>query len=275
MTFTLGPALLFCPADRPDRYASALSRADAAILDLEDAVAPHHKAAARGALIDAHVDPARVIVRVNAVDSADFDADMATLSHTDFRLIMVPKAESAKKIARIDRRFDVIALCETPRGVTTAEKIADAANVVALMWGAEDLVAAIGGTSSRKAPKPGRVAGAYRDVARYARSRVLLAAAAAGKGAIDAVHVDIADDKGLRREARDAAASGFAASACIHPGQVEAIRAAYRPDEAALRWARGVLDAAAEERGVFRFEGRMVDEPVLRHARALLSRGAR
>lgn len=266
MSLALGPALLFCPADRPERYAKALERADGVILDLEDAVAPADKVAARGALIDAHVDPERVIVRVGPLGTADFDADMATLSQTDFRLIMLAKAESAKKIARIDPRFAVIALCETARGVVAAEKIAAAENVVGLMWGAEDLVASLGGTSSRKAK------GGYRDIARHARSRVLLAAGAEGIAAIDAVHLDIADERGLRREATDAAASGFAASACIHPGQIETIRAAYRPDAATLAWARAVLAAAEGERGVFRFQGRMIDEPVLRHARAALAR---
>ena len=261
-----GPALLFCPADRPERFATAVARADAVILDLEDAVAPGAKAAARGALIDAHLDPARVIVRVNALGTADFDVDMATLSQTDFRLIMLPKAESAKKIVRIDTRFEVIALCETARGIVAAEKLAAAPNVVGLMWGAEDLVASLGGTGSRKR------GGGYRDVARYARSRVLMAAGAERIAAIDAVHVDIGDERGLRREARDAAASGFQASACIHPGQVETIRAAYRPDAETLAWAHGVLAAAEGERGVFRYEGRMVDEPVLRHARSVLAR---
>ena len=266
MSFALGPALLFCPADRPERFAKAAERADAVIIDLEDAVAPAAKTAARGALIDAHLDPAKVIVRVNALGTADFDVDMATLSQTDFRLIMLPKAESAKKIVRIDTRFEVIALCETARGIVAVEKLAAAPNVVGLMWGAEDLVASLGGTGSRKKD------GGYRDVARYARSRVLMAAGAERIAAIDAVHVDIGDERGLRREAHDAAASGFQASACIHPGQVGTIRAAYRPDAETLAWAHGVLAAAEGERGVFRCEGRMVDEPVLRHARSVLAR---
>jgi citrate lyase subunit beta/citryl-CoA lyase len=101
---------------------------------------------------------------------------------------------------------------------------------------------------------------------------VLLAAGAHGKAAIDAVHLDIADAKGQRREARDAAASGFAATACIHPSQVQIVRDAYRPDPKTLAWARAVLAAAEGERGVFAFEGRMVDEPVLRHARAVIAR---
>jgi len=264
--FALGPALLFCPADRPERFAKAAERADAVILDLEDAVAADAKASARGALIESELDPDRVIVRINPIGSDAFASDLATLSQTDYRTIMVAKAESAKKVARLDPRFAIVALCETAKGVAAAEKLAGLDNVVALMWGAEDLVASLGGTSSRK-PK-----GGYRDVARYARSRVLLAAGAAGKAAIDAVHVDIGDAKGLRREARDAVASGFAATACIHPDQVATIRDAYRPEAGDVAWARGVLAAAEGERGVFTHRGQMVDEPVLRHARTLVAR---
>jgi citrate lyase subunit beta/citryl-CoA lyase len=264
--FALGPALLFCPADRPERYAKALERSDAVILDLEDAVAAPAKASARGSLIESDLDPERVIVRVNPPETADFAFDVATLSQTDYRRIMVAKSESPKRLAKIDARFELIALCETAKGVAQADRIAALDNIVALMWGAEDLVASIGGTSSRK-PN-----GRYRDVARYARSRVLVEAAARGKAAIDAVHLDIADTKRLAIEAADAAASGFTATACIHPSQVEVIRAAYRPAPEQVEWARGVLHAAETERGVFTYAGRMVDEPVLRHARSVLGR---
>ncbi|HET8927592.1 MAG TPA: CoA ester lyase [Microbacterium sp.] len=264
--FDLGPALLFCPADRPERYAKALERADAAIVDLEDAVAPDAKTAARGAVIESELDPDRVIVRVNPPGTADFEADVATLSQTDYRTVMVAKSESVKRLRKFDPRFRLVALCETARGVVNADRIAELENVVALMWGAEDLVASLGGTSSRKA------SGRYRDVARAARARVLLAAGARGKAAIDAVHLDIADVRGLRREAVDAAASGFTATACIHPSQVDVIREAYRPDPKQVAWARAVLAAADGRRGVFTFQGKMVDEPVLRHARAILHR---
>lgn len=266
MTFDLGPALLFCPADRPERFATALERADAVILDLEDAVLPGAKAEARGHLIDAHVDPDRVIVRVNAPNTEAFVSDLATLTQTDFRTVMVAKTESATSLEAFDTRFSLIALCETARGIHAAARIAAHPQVVAMMWGAEDLVASLGGTSSRSTD------GAYRDVARYARSRVLIEAGAHGKASIDAVHLDIGDTDGLQREAADAAASGFSATACIHPSQVAVIRAAYQPDPAAVDWAHAVLAAAEAERGVFQFAGRMIDEPVLRHARSLISR---
>lgn len=269
MSLALGPALLFCPADRPERFTKALERSDGVILDLEDAVAPADKTAARGHLIESELDPSRVIVRVNPPESDAFAADLATLSQTDYRRIMVAKAESPKRLRRIDARFEVVALCETAKGIAQADRIAALDNVVALMWGAEDLVASLGGTSSRK-PN-----GRYRDVARYARAQVLIAAGARGKAAIDAVHLDIGDAKRLAIEAADAAASGFSATACIHPSQVAIIRDAYRPDAKTVAWARGVLAAADGARGVFSYEGRMVDEPVLRHARGVIARAQR
>jgi citrate lyase subunit beta / citryl-CoA lyase len=264
--FALGPALLFCPGDRPERFAKAAERADAVIVDLEDAVAPDAKPAARRALVGSDLDPARVIVRVNPVGTHDFDEDAAALAQTPFRTVMLAKAESPALVAGLDAGWALVALCETARGVEAAAELAALPAVTALMWGAEDLVASLGGTSSR------RPDGGYRDIARSARSRVLLAAGAHGAAAIDAVHVDLGDEEGLATEAADAAASGFTASACIHPAQVAVIRDAYRPGAESVRWARGVLDAAHGERGVFRFEGRMVDEPLLRHARLLLSR---
>ncbi|HLS13872.1 MAG TPA: CoA ester lyase [Beutenbergiaceae bacterium] len=268
--FSLGPALLFCPGDRPDRFEKAAARADAVILDLEDAVAPAAKPAARRATTGYAFDPGRTVVRINAPPGPDFEADLVALAGTQVRYLMVPKAErtdDVEKIVAALPQVAVVALCETARGVLAAQDLAAHPAVVALMWGAEDLIASLGGTSSRG---PG---GTYREVARHARAQVLLAARAHGRGAIDAIHTDIADDDGLRDEATDAAASGFTATACIHPGQVPLIRAAYAPTAAEVDWARRVLAAAAAGReAVFEFDGRMVDEPILRHARLVAGR---
>lgn len=264
--FEFGPALLFCPADRPERFAGALVKADAVILDLEDAVLPQAKAAARQNIVDTDIDPARVIVRVNAPSTPEFAADLDALAQTPFRTVMVAKTEDPDALDAFGAGYDLLALCETALGIHSAGRIAAHPHVTGLMWGAEDLVASLGGTSSRFPD------GRYRDVARAARSGVLLAAGAYGKAAIDAVHLDIGDLDGLSAEAADAAASGFRATACIHPSQVPAIRAAYRPDDATVAWARAVLAAAEGERGVFRFDGRMIDEPVLRHARSVIER---
>ena len=266
--FTLGPALLFCPADRPERYEKAAERSDAVILDLEDAVAPADRAAARRALIEHPLDPATTIVRINPADTDDFALDLAALARTEYRDVMLAKTVSAGQVERLEA-FRVIALCETAAGVISATEIAAERNVVGLMWGAEDLVASLGGTSSRFAD------GRYRDVARQARSQVLLAARAHDKAAIDTVHLDITDAAGLGLEAADAVASGFTATACIHPSQVDVIRTAYQPTAAEVDYALGLLEAAASARGVFQHEGRMIDGPVLRHAEAVLRRAAR
>ncbi|MGW9630364.1 HpcH/HpaI aldolase/citrate lyase family protein [Agromyces sp. NPDC055520] len=263
--FRFGPALLFCPADRPDRFAKALARADAVILDLEDAVGEDAKHAARLALLATTLDPERVIVRVNPAASAHFDDDLAALAETDYRTVMLAKCEGTADVVDL-ADFEVIALCETARGVLASNEIAALPNVSALMWGAEDLVASLGGSSSRFPD------GRYRDVARHARSQVCLAAAAHDIAAIDTVHLEIDDLDGLRAEAEDAVAVGFAATACIHPGQIEVVRGAYRPSAEHLDWARAVLDAADGNRGVFAFRGGMVDAPVLRQAASIVRR---
>ncbi|WP_157002554.1 HpcH/HpaI aldolase/citrate lyase family protein [Agromyces laixinhei] len=263
--FRFGPALLFCPADRPDRFEKALDRADAVILDLEDAVAGDAKHAARLALLGTPLDPERVIVRVNPASSEYLGDDLAALAATEYRTVMLAKCEGTADLVDL-AGFEVIALCETARGVLASNEIAASANVTALMWGAEDLVASLGGSSSRFADRR------YRDVARHARSQVLLAAGANGIAAIDAVHLDLGDIDGLRAEAEDAMAVGFAATACIHPGQVDTVREAYRPEAEELEWARAVLAAAEEQGGVFAFRGGMVDAPVLRQAAALVRR---
>lgn len=265
MTLGMGPAILFCPADRPERYEKAAQRADAVILDLEDAVAPAAKPGAREALVAHALDPARTIVRVNPPGTTEFAADIAAVGRTAYRTLMVAKAENANDLEALDG-YRVIALCETAKGVLAAESIARHHSVVALMWGAEDLVASLGGTSSRHSD------GRYRDVARHARSNVLLAAASHGKSAIDSVFLDIKNTDALAAEASDAAASGFSATACIHPSQVDIIRAAYRPSDDEVRLAQAIIAAAADQPGVFAFEGMMVDEPVIRHAAETLRR---
>lgn len=263
--FAMGPALLFCPADRPERFSKAAERSDSVILDLEDAVAPGAKAAARQALVSHPLDPAKTIVRVNPAQSHDFALDLQALRDTRYRTIMLAKAEGREDLWALSG-FDVVALCETARGVLKATELAEEPNVVALMWGAEDLVASLGGTASRKDD------GGYRDIALHARSTVLLAAAAAGKHAVDAVYVNIPDLEGLAAEARDAVASGFGLKACIHPSQVPVIREAYRPSAEEEQFARELLAAAQHEGGVFTFRGRMVDGPILRHAEQTLRR---
>ena len=257
------PALLFCPADRPDRYAKALAAADLVVIDLEDAVRPAAKEQAREALLANPVDPERVMVRINAVGTPQFEADLAALRGTAYRMVMLPKAEDATQLGPL-ARWQVIALCETPLGVLNAATLAAAPGVTALMWGAEDLIASMNGRTSRHGD------GRYRQVALHARSAVLLAASAYGKDAIDSVYIDIKDLPGLAAEAEDAAASGFALKACIHPTQVPVVRAAFRADEAQVAWARRVI-AAVSEGGVASVDGQMIDGPLIRQAEHILA----
>ncbi|MDO5633656.1 MAG: CoA ester lyase [Micrococcus sp.] len=277
---TLGPAVMFTPADRPERFAKALERADAVILDLEDAVTPADRPAARDAVAQAWhqrdetgIDVDRVVVRVNPAGTSEHDADLAMLRETGWRTLMLAKAESAAQVdALVDTLGEdtrVVALCETARGILAAGELAAHDHVVALMWGAEDLVASMGGTSSRLED------GSYRDVIRHARSTVLLAAAAYGAASWDAVYLDLKDHVGLAAEAADAVAVGCAATVCLHPGQVPVIRETYRPTAAASARARAVLDEAQHHPGAFSFQGSMVDEVVLAQARITLARAER
>jgi citrate lyase subunit beta / citryl-CoA lyase len=99
---------------------------------------------------------------------------------------------------------------------------------------------------------------------------VLLAAAAHGRAAVDAVYVNIPDLDGLAAEAEDAAASGFTLKGCIHPSQVAVVRNAFRADEAQVTWARRVL-AAARDKGAVKVDGQMIDAPLIRQAEAIIA----
>lgn len=264
---SLGVAWLFCPADRPERFAKAAATADVVILDLEDGVAAGDRPAARQALVSTPLDPTRTVVRVNGVGTPDHAGDLEALGRTSYRKVMLAKTESGEHADAL-APLEVYAVCETPRGVLHASAIAESSAVAGLIWGAEDLMAGLGGRSSRHPD------GRYRDVVRHARSSVLLAAASAGKLAIDSVYLDIPDVAGLAAEAAEAVQSGFGAKALIHPSHVPVVRAAFQPSPEEAAWAARVLDAAQRERGVFAFEGKMVDEPLLRQARVTLARSA-
>jgi citrate lyase subunit beta/citryl-CoA lyase len=263
----VGPAVLFCPADRPDRYVKAAVAADAVIFDLEDGVGPARKAAARKALADAfdELDPARTFVRINPPDTEEGRADLDVLRGGPLRAVMLPKAADPDAIAAL-APFEVVALCGTAGGVLAASDLAAVENCTALMWGGEDLIADIGGQRSR------RTDGSYLPVVVHARSAVLLAAAANRKAAWDGVYLAIEDHAGLAAECEEAVAMGFAAKVAIHPSHVPIIRSAYVADGDRVNWARELLEASATAGdGVFRFRGQMVDGPLIAQARAIVA----
>jgi citrate lyase subunit beta/citryl-CoA lyase len=259
-----GPAWLFCPADRPERFAKAAAAADVVILDLEDGVAAGDRIAARAALVDTALDPDRTVVRINPSGTADHELDLEALSRTAYTTVMLAKTEDAQQI-RDHSPLDVVVLIETPLGALVVSELARMDNTLALMWGAEDLFAVLGGTANRHAD------GSYRDVARHVRSQTLLAAKAYGRMALDSVYLNIKDLDGLAQEVDDAVTVGFDAKVAIHPSQVAVIRAGYAPSPDQVEWARHVLAAARGERGVFQHEGTMVDAPVLRRAERIVA----
>ncbi|MQA86013.1 MAG: CoA ester lyase [Streptosporangiales bacterium] len=264
---TTGPALLFCPADRPDRFAKALAAADGVILDLEDGVGVGRKQEARASLAAAAAElPAdRTIVRINVPESDEGQADLAVVRSSPLDTVMLPKADDPDVVESL-APLKVVALCETARGVLAAREIAEARNCVALMWGGEDLVADIGGRRSRRAD------GGYLPVVTHARATILLASAAARVLAWDGVYLAIDDLAGLAAETDDAVAMGFAAKVAVHPSQVPVIRAAFSADAEAVAWARDLLEAAEQAgAGVFRFRGQMVDGPLIAQARAIVA----
>ena len=252
---------LFCPADRPERFEKAAAAADTVILDLEDGVGPANKAAARAALRE-WLPHERTIVRINPPDSDEGRADLDALGDS-VTTVMVPKAEDPDALAALP--FEVVAICETAAGVLNAPALAAVDNVTAIMWGGEDLTADLGGRSSRRAD------GSYLPVVIHARSTILLAAGAARIAAWDAVYLTLEDLDGLRAEAADAVLMGFASKVAIHPAQVGVLREAFAPSAEDLEWAQAVLEASAEAGdGVIRFRGRMIDGPLLRHARSIV-----
>lgn len=259
-----GPGWLFCPADRPERFEKAAAAADVVILDLEDGVAAKDRDAARAAVIERRLDPARTVIRVNPVGTPDHDPDLEAVRQTEYTTVMLAKTDAPEQVASL-APLDVVVLIETPIGALNVVESTRVDNAVAVMWGAEDLFAATGGTNNRWPDD------SYRDVAKHVRSQTLLAAKAYGRLALDSVYLDIKNLDGLRAEVDDAVAVGFDAKVAIHPTQVAVIREGYAPTAEQADWARRVLEAARDQRGVFQFEGLMVDMPVLRRAERIVA----
>lgn len=261
---TAGPACLFCPADRPERFEKAAAAADVVILDLEDGVSAADRPAARKALQEVALDPARTVVRINAHGTDDQKADLEALYRTRYTAVMLPKCEAAEQVSDL-APLEVVLIVETPLGALTVAETARVKNTIGVMWGAEDLFASLGGTSNRYPD------GSYREVARHVRSQSLLAAKAFGRLALDSVYVDFRNLDGLRAETDDAVAVGFDIKVAIHPTQVDVIRAGYTPSPEQVEWARKVLAASSGQRGAFAFDGNMVDMPVLRRAERIVA----
>lgn len=265
-------AVLFCPADRPDRYAKALSVSRSIIIDLEDAVAPTARADARRALGAAlrgdeggvALDAAGVLVRVNPLGGEDGRRDIAALEETGHRRIMVAKAEDPDEIDALPG-FEIVALIETLAGLDAMDDIARSPGCVGLMWGGDDFTADLGGRASR------RPDGTLLPHAQHLRVSVLLAARRHGIMALDGPLLKVDDPELLADEAFDAARMGFAGKTAIHPRQVPTIREVFEPSAAEVERARRII-ALSEKAGggVAVLDGLMIDGPVVLQARAIL-----
>jgi citrate lyase beta subunit len=266
--------LLFVPGTRPERFEKALgSGADRACIDLEDAVPPDDKPAARDNVVAflaaGPSDPSRLYIRINPLESDEAARDIAALMDAPAAPggIVVPKAASADALRQLDadlsKRFpDVrfVPIIESARGVAEAAAIAAASPLNAfLAFGSADFCADIGAEITW-------------DTLLYARSAIVVAATVNGLGAIDGVHFDFSDDAGLGEEARRIAALGFQGKLAIHPRQVPIIHDAFRPSADAVADAERVLAAyEAAGEGVARLDDRMIDQPVATAAKRVLA----
>lgn len=261
---------LFVPGDRPERFAKALaSGADAVVVDLEDAVAPTAKAAARdhvARLLDDDADRARIVVRINDEAADGFEADLDLLRRGRACAVMLPKAERPATIARLrDACPDiaVLALLESARGVLAAEAVAGAPGVQRLVFGTIDYALDMG-LHGDLADSVGL------DVA---AARIAMASRAWGLAPpVAGVTAAVNDDERLHADLLRARAHGFAAKLCIHPRQVPLVHAALAPGADEVAWARRVLAAAEGAHGAVLLDGRMIDRPVIEFARRVLER---
>lgn len=267
-------SLLFVPGDRPERMDKALGLgADALILDLEDAVAPSAKPAARTAVAAFLARPRTVplYVRVNPLDSGLIDDDLAAILPGAPDGVVLPKAEGGASVAALASRLAgetrILAIAtETPAAIFALGSYAGASErLMGLTWGAEDLPAAIGATS-READ------GSYTAPYQLARSLTLFGAHAAGVAAIETVYPDFRDQDGLAAYAARGRRDGFTGMMAIHPAQVRVINAAFSPSETELDEARAVvaLFGANPGAGALNLGGRMIDAPHLKAARRVL-----
>ncbi len=261
---------LYLPATRPDRFGKAVaSGADAVVLDLEDAVPPDRKEAARrqaAELLSADV-PVPVYVRVNGPRTRWVRDDVDAVATGSVAGIRVPKVEDPAEVRTIARWLDdaaalvaVHCLIESARGVERAYDIATADPLVAgLDIGEADLAADIGAADD--------------ESLLYARSRCIVAARAAGlPPPVQAVYMNVRDLAGLRASCERGRRLGFLGRSAIHPEQVPVINEVYTPGEAEVADARAVLDAAGtrEGEGFVLPDGRFVDAPVIERARRTL-----
>lgn len=256
-------APLFVPGDRPERFAKAVaSGTDMIIIDLEDAVAPDTKHAARAAAVDYLATGAGAAVRVNAPSTALLEADLAALATITPAAVMVPKFEHPHQADRVraltGRDVPIIALVETVAAFRDLPGLLAAGGVAQAAVGTMDLAAELGCSPDSATIE-------------HARCAAVIASRIAGIAApLDGVTTSFNDPVVSAQAAREARMMGFGGKLCIHPRQVEPVLSAFRPSDTEIAWARKVV--ALEGEGVGNVDGEMIDAPVIRRARMILAR---
>lgn len=277
-------SMLFIPGNAPGLLINGnYLGADALIFDLEDAVAPEEKDAARILVRNTlkHMDFQRceTIVRINALDTDYWRADLTEILKYKPDLVMLPKAGTEEEIrtadyfiSELESKFGhvpgsvgIMALIETAKGLENAYAIAGASQrVMALFLGAEDLTADLRCQRTKEG----------REI-EYARTRLVSAARAAGIDAYDTPFTDVADDEGIRSDALSAKALGFSGKAAVSPRHVGVINEVFSPSPADVAYACEVMEAIrqaqAQGKGAVALRGKMIDAPIVARARQIMA----
>lgn len=262
-TRLLARSLLFVPGNRPERFEKALAAgADAVIVDLEDAVPPAEKPAARDAVARWLSAAHPVVVRINDTDSPWFRDDLDLCSRPGVAGIILAKAETREELEALAAHAPgkpLLPLIETADGFANAEALARAPAVQRLVFGNIDLQLDLGITSNGE------------ELNYFRSSLVLVSRLARIAPPVDGVCTAFDDIDALREEALRARRFGFGAKLCIHPRQVADVNAAYRPTADEVAWAERVLAVAAQAHGAaVALDGKMVDRPVIQRAEQIL-----
>ena len=272
-------SMLFLPGNNPNLLINGnCLGADAVIFDLEDAVSPTEKDAARILVRNTmrYLDfrGCETIVRINSIETAYWQEDLDTILPCKPNLILLPKTSSAAEVLAADEYMTqleeklgfeknsvgLMPLIETALGVENSFQIASSSKrVKALFLGAEDLTADL----QCKRTKEGREI-------EYARTRLVVAARAAGVDVYDTPFTDVNDDEGIWVDAKLAKALGFTGKASISPRHIEVINAVFSPTEKEVDYAYEVMEAIAlakaQGKGAIALHGKMIDAPIVARA---------
>ncbi len=260
---------LFVPGDRPERFAkAAASGAHAVILDLEDAVAPGQKAAARRAILQwrgLREAGCAMAVRINDAGTEWFEEDVALVAGLPLVAVLLPKADSAGQIARLRERLGagvgIVPIVESARGIERIDEIAQAGGVRRIAFGTLDYAVDMQFLSEDE------------RALIYPSARIAIASRCAGiDPPIAGVTEALADPVRLDTDLAFARAMGFGAKLCIHPNQVTPVNKAFRPTPEEIAWAQRVVAATAAGPAAVQVDGKMVDRPVILKAEAILRR---